>query len=229
MSSIRPKTREFPYPQFPTPGGFPVPRGWVGRGFRAGSVEPRGVSKTNKGGLTFPELSFTIPRMPSLAKVRYTHDAIIDMIVANPSVSQGELARHFGFTEAWMSIIVNSDAFKFRLEERKAELIDPIIKASIEERLNALAKVALDKLMDRVEGKNGVRMKDSDLIQAAKLGVGNKNALSAPAPQEHNLYVVHIPPPATNPSDWLASRSDPRGPVSTIETSPGVYSPSDKD
>lgn len=165
--------------------------------------------------------------MPAIAKVRYTHDAIIDTIIANPAISQGALAREFGFSEAWMSIIINSDSFQFRLEERKAELIDPIIKASIEERLNSLAKISLDKLMERVEGKNGIKMKDSDLIQTAKLAVGNKNSLSAPAPQEHNLYVVHVPAPAATATEWLSTRSDPRGPLPTVETSPGVYSPSE--
>ena len=86
--------------------------------------------------------------MSEITKVRYTHDAIIDMIIANPAVSQGDLSREFGFTESWMSIIINSDSFQERLANRKGELVDPKIKASIEARLDAIARRALDRLLD---------------------------------------------------------------------------------
>lgn len=162
--------------------------------------------------------------MSTLQKVRYPHDAMIDEIIIDPNIKQGELARRFNRTEAWISIIVNSDAFKFRLKERKAELVDPQIRASVEERLDAVAKRALDKLLDRLEGKNGPNMSDNNLIQAAKLGVGNKNALPAPM-QQNNLYVVNMPPPAKNATEWLSSTQAPGGVPQITENSPGVYSP----
>lgn len=143
--------------------------------------------------------------MPEIAKVRYTHDAVIDEIIANPAVSQGELAAKFGFTQTWMSIIVNSDAFKYRLESRKAEIVDPKIRASVEERLDGLAKRALDKLMDRID--NNMPFSNADLIQAAKLGVVGKGANGPKLTQNNNLYVIQAPEKAENSSHWLKTTS----------------------
>ena len=111
--------------------------------------------------------------MPEIAKTRYTHEAIIDVIISNPGVSQNDLAREFGFTPGWMSIIINSDAFQERLTERKAELSDPVIRASIEDRLDALAKRSLDKLLDRIDNNHPIST--GDLVRMATLGAGVRN------------------------------------------------------
>lgn len=143
--------------------------------------------------------------LPSLANVRYTHDAIIDEILLNPSVSQGDLSRQFGFSQSWMSIVINSDAFQNALAERKAELVDPKITATINERLEAVAKRSLDKILERLD--SGVTPKDADLVAMAKLGVGDKN-MRAPGPVvNNNLYVVQAPLPAQNSSTWLEGSS----------------------
>lgn len=154
--------------------------------------------------------------MPEIATVRYTHDAIIDEIIAFPAISQGELAARFGYTQSWISIIVNSDAFKHRLEERKGELIDPKIRASVEERLESLAKRSLDKLLERIDTQQP--FSNNDLIQMAKLGVGERTKTPV---QNNSLYVVHLPPPAENAKTWLSTSS--RGDITDIShTNPGV-------
>lgn len=137
-----------------------------------------------------------------LANVRYPHEAIIDEILIDPSVSQAELAARFKYSQTWMSIIMNSDAFKQRLAERKVELIDPKITASIEDRLNAVAKRSLDRIMERLDSSASL-IKDADLIGMAKLGVGDLNARGPKAPTQQNLYVVNIPSPAPNSVEWL--------------------------
>lgn len=144
---------------------------------------------------------------PTIRKVRFTHDAVIDDIILDPSVSQGELARKWGFTEAWLSIIINSDAFKNRLKERKAEMVDPQIIATVNERLDSLAQRSLDKLLDRLEGRDPLSpgpIKTPDLIAMAKLGVGDKNTRVS-TPTHQSLYVVNLPPPAQDSKTWLES------------------------
>ena len=141
--------------------------------------------------------------------VRYTHDAIIDEILVDPAVSQNELAKRFGFTTSWMSIIINSDAFKNRLAERKGELIDPKITASIEDRLESLAKVSLDRLMERVE--SSVPLKPLELVAIAKLGTGDRANRPAGPMHQNNLYVVALPGVAPNSTEWLANARAPRG------------------
>lgn len=153
--------------------------------------------------------------MPSIANVRYTHDAIIDKILVDPAVSQGELARQFGFSQTWMSIVINSDAFQNRLAERKGELTDPAIAASINERLDAIAKRSLDKIAERLD-RPGDAIATKDLVSIAKLGVGDKNTRPAGPPVTQNLYVLSIPAPAQNSRDWLSNVSAKANPPGVV-------------
>jgi hypothetical protein len=155
--------------------------------------------------------------MPEIAKTRYTHEAIIDAIISNPGVSQNDLAREFGFTASWMSIIINSDAFQERLVERKAELSDPTIRASVEDRLDALAKRSLDKLLDRIDNNHPIST--GDLVRMATLGAGDRNKRPAEAAVQQNLYVVNLPPPARDSNSWLATSS--RGASESFIDMPG--------
>ena len=154
--------------------------------------------------------------MPEIARVRYTHDAVIDEILMNPAISQNDLAKHFGFSASWMSIVINSDAFQERLAERKGELVDPKVRATISERLDAIAKRSLEKIMDRLDNP-AAQIKTLELVAIAKLGVGDKNTRPAGPQTQNNLYVVSLPAPAQDAKSWIANRSDPRGPVEIIE------------
>ena len=75
----------------------------------------------------------------AIDRVKYTHDAMIDLIIAQPAISQGELAKHFGYSQPWVSRIMNSDAFLARLAQRKAEIVDPQLTLSVDEKLRAVA------------------------------------------------------------------------------------------
>jgi len=156
-------------------------------------------------------------------KVRYTTDAVIDEILVNPSISQGELAERFGYTQAWMSIIVNSDAFKNRLAERKGQLIDPQITASVEERLEALGKASLDRLLDRVHST--VPLKPLELVAMAKLGVGNRADKPVTPQTQNNLYVLSMPAPAASSKEWLSTARRPPGDVVEMANPDGGFTP----
>jgi hypothetical protein len=155
------------------------------------------------------------PFKPTVQKMRYTHAAIVDTIIANPEISQGELSKIFGFTQAWMSIIVNSSGFKELLAERKAVFVDPKIQASVNDRLDALARRSLDILLERVE--NASKEKTADLISMAKLGVGDANS-KTPLPVQTNLYVVNLPPQAKNAISWAENAQGRKVPVERVET-----------
>ena len=70
----------------------------------------------------------------AIATVRYTHDAMIDLLIARPEVTQNEVAEHFGYSTPWVSRIIRSDAFRERLATRKAEIVDPAILERVEAR-----------------------------------------------------------------------------------------------
>jgi hypothetical protein len=86
-----------------------------------------------------------------IVKIGYTHDAMINLIIADPCVTQNELAARFGYTASWVSMIISSDAFKARLAERSEELVDPTIKATIEERFKGLVLRSLEILREKLD------------------------------------------------------------------------------
>lgn len=143
-------------------------------------------------------------------RVRWNHDLVIDQMLADPTLTQTAIARQFGVSNTWVSILVNSDAFKERLRERKAELIDPVLRATLEEKLNGIANTALNRLADRLDNP-AAEMKNMDLVAIAKLGVGDRNLTKDKAAQT-NLYVVQLPPQAVNTQAWLDNSSAARHP-----------------
>ena len=48
-------------------------------------------------------------------KMNYTHQACIDLMIAHPELTQRAIAKRFGYTEAWLSTVICSDAFQAML------------------------------------------------------------------------------------------------------------------
>jgi len=86
-----------------------------------------------------------------IARVKYTHDAMIDLIISNPAISQNLLAAHFGYTASWISQVINSDAFQARLAERRGELVDPTLLASIEEQFKGVVARSLEVIREKLD------------------------------------------------------------------------------
>lgn len=85
-----------------------------------------------------------------VAEVGYSHEAMIDLILGNPGVSQNSLAAHFGYTASWVSQIISSDAFQSRLAERTKEMVDPVLLQSVEARFKALVMRSQEILMEKL-------------------------------------------------------------------------------
>lgn len=102
-------------------------------------------------------------------RLRYSHDAMIDIIVMNPAVTQAELAETFGYTQAWVSVVMASDAFRERLEFRRGELVDPAIGATLRERFQALAQKSLDVVLAKLS-KPIDAIDDATALKAMELG-----------------------------------------------------------
>lgn len=94
------------------------------------------------------------PNKVTLAKTHYTHAAMADMILANPRISQRELAAHFGYTESWISIVINSDAFQAMLADRKSEVVDPLLRRDVEEAIKGLVSKSVEILRDKLASPN---------------------------------------------------------------------------
>lgn len=140
----------------------------------------------------------------AIATVRYTHDAMIDLIIAQPAIKQAELAKHFGYTEPWVSRIVNSDAFQARLAVRKSEMVDPTIVASVEEKLRHAASLSLDVVTEKLALTRNpdLAVKVMD-ISAKALGYGARPTNVA----VQQNFVVALPPKAKSAAEWAAAHA----------------------
>ena len=128
------------------------------------------------------------PARHGIAKVRYTHDAMIDQILANPAISQNELAATFGYTPAWVSLVMSSDAFRERLAERRGEVVDPALTASVEERFRAMTVRSLEVLQEKLS-QPATAIPDNLVLKAVELGakglgVGGNAPAPAPLPED---------------------------------------------
>ena len=153
----------------------------------------------------------------AIARVKYTHDAMIDLIIANPAMAQGQLAAHFGYTGPWVSRIMNSDAFQARLAVRKADIVDPVLVASVDEKLRVMASKSLDLVIQRLElGVDFDSALKSVEISSKALGYGAR---------QQNLtvqqnFVVALPPKAQSSAAW-ADAHGPQKPAIESTAVPG--------
>lgn len=142
--------------------------------------------------------------MDAVAKLNYSHDAMIDLILANPSITQEELARKFGYTQGWVSRVMASDAFKAMLAKRRTELVDPLVAHSIEQQLEGLARRSLEVVMSKLDANptldGGLKALE---VSSRALGYGARDRGPSVAMQ----FVVNIPPKAADPDQWLASNA----------------------
>ena len=85
-----------------------------------------------------------------LKRVAYSHEAMIDVILQDPTVTSQELAEVFGYSAGWVSRILSSDSFNARLAQRKSALVDPIISRSINNRLKTVAIRSMDVIEEKL-------------------------------------------------------------------------------
>ena len=151
-------------------------------------------------------------------RIRYSHDAMIDLVIENPWIAQRDIAAAFGYTEGWVSQVFTSDAFAARLAERKDELVDPVIKASIEENFRAIVQQSLGVLRKKLESP----------IVSDELALGVMNGAAKAlgfgvkvGPQINNNFVVQVPGKAASSAEWAAAHIKQR----TIEGKATVLGP----
>lgn len=111
------------------------------------------------------------PAPPSVKppRVRYTHEAMVDLILENPWISQNALAAYFGYSPGWISTIITSDAFQAQLAARREELVDPELRLSLQERFQALTAQSLRVLQEKLSRPSD-QVPDNLALRAAELG-----------------------------------------------------------
>lgn len=138
--------------------------------------------------------SAQIGRPPgAIAKISYTHDGMIDLLIAQPAISQGALAAHFGYSQSWVSQVIASDAFQSRLAERKDELVDPTLRATIEEQFKGIVHRSIQILQEKLAQPSAV-ISDNLALRAMEIasraaGYGGKPEAPAPAPVQVDVHL----------------------------------------
>lgn len=163
------------------------------------------------------------PTMGRIAKLRYSHTAMIDLIVSDPWISQNDLAARFGYSPAWVSNILASDAFQSALAARREEIVDPVLKATMEERAKALLHRSLTVLMEKLDKpvvSDAVALKAAEL-GAKMVGIGGHAVPSAPAPDRLERLAERLIALQTGVRERLVGPTSIEGQVLSREVSNG--------
>ena len=143
-----------------------------------------------------------------------THDAVIDYVLTNPGATYREISSAFGYTPEGIGVICRSDAFQARLEIRRENVVDPIVRQNLEQRLNGLAHASLDILMRKLDTSEDPKLALSTLeisTRAAAAAFGARTA--AQSGNSGVTFVVQLPGPATTTSEWSSKFHAPVRPV----------------
>jgi len=155
----------------------------------------------------FPDPQTGKPRN-GIAKTSYSHEAMADLILANPAIDQNELAAHFGYSASWVSNVISSDSFQAYLAERKAEIIDPILRGAVEEAFKGLVLRSMDILRKKLDANpsDALAVKVFESSTRA-LGYGARPQMSVNVQNNQSLIAVLSGLPATE--RVVASIPDP--------------------
>lgn len=141
-----------------------------------------------------------------LLKVSYSHEAMIDVLLAEPTVTQNELAKRFERSVSWISIVMGSDAFQAALAKRRDDVTNPLLIATIEDRFRGLADRSLQIIADKLESSQSIDVAFKALdISAKALGFGAR-AVAGPTTVT-NQFVVQLPTKSPSAAEWSAAHS----------------------
>jgi len=144
-----------------------------------------------------------------IPKLTYTHEALADVIIAQPQLSNRELAVLFDKTPHWVGYVKSSSAFQKHLAERKGDIIDPVLSQNFEEKLLGLANVSLDVLMEKLTGiapEGDLALKTLQTTSKA-MGYGLATAQNNNV-QQNNTYLVAVPGRSASSKEWEEKYKD---------------------
>lgn len=84
--------------------------------------------------------------------LRWWHDALIDYLLVHPTATGAELSAEFKRTPSYISIVMNTDMFKARFAQRRAQLNEQLGQ-SVQRKLLGALDLALDVVTEQMETK----------------------------------------------------------------------------
>jgi hypothetical protein len=85
----------------------------------------------------------TFEGMALLQKISHLHLAMMDELIADPTIRTRDLATKFGLTEKWTGEVINDELFLTRLAERRLEFLSEKTVTKLDEMTEALTEMGL--------------------------------------------------------------------------------------
>jgi len=148
-------------------------------------------------------------------KITYTHEALADMLLTCPDMTQKELAVVFDRSPVWVCYVINSDAFQMYLAKRREEIVDPTLALTIDDRLKGLVVASTDLLMEKLNEAPSADLAVKCLELGAKaLGYGARVNQGVAI---QNNFVVALPGKAASTGEWVAGYTGGKLEAGTID------------
>lgn len=87
---------------------------------------------------------------PSIKKLSSRHHAILDCKLKHPEWTQRQIAAALNYTEAWVSIVVNSNSFQAMYREKYGEQFDQVV-VPVRDRVTGVAVQALERVGEALQ------------------------------------------------------------------------------
>lgn len=125
-----------------------------------------------------------------IKKVNAWHERLADWLIANPAKTQGEAAKHFGVTQAWLSVVKNSDAFQDYFRQR-SDAASAVIIHGVKEKMLGAADQAVNELQRRLEHPQGFTTQELlDVTDTMTKRTMAPQLQAAPGVQQLHLHMV---------------------------------------
>lgn len=163
------------------------------------------------------------------------HEAVVDYFIANPSAKQVDVAKHFGVTQAWLSTLVNTDAFRGYAAERLAKHQEKISQ-QVAVLASEVATKALGVVNDKLDMPDAVSIGEAAgaaKLALAALGIGAVGGGKGVVNNNTNLTVIAAHPEALAAAREKARQLSASIPVThsmaghyhVLDTSPALSAP----
>ena len=146
-------------------------------------------------------------------------EQIIDYIIVNPGVSRKQIAQEFGRSDGWVLALMSSDSFQAQLDARKDELLDPLLRQTLEEQFGVMARLSSEIITEKL-----LKQRDTDLaLQALTLSSKALGYGAQPKGGQTSVsFVVQMPPAVKDVSAWEAEYSPAVAGAGGGTNSPGL-------
>lgn len=106
--------------------------------------------------------------VPGGGPLSYSHAAMLEVIIANPTWTHKQYGQAFGKNAGWFAAVLASESFQRAMDSCREAIVDPSITATMDERLRALAMRGLQVLQEKLDSP---LVSDLIVMKAAEIGI----------------------------------------------------------